>query len=476
MTAAIRFGTDGWRGIIAEDFTFENVRYCAQGVADFLNASGVAQKGLVVGYDKRFASEDFAAAAAEVVAANGVKVYLCDESAPTPVISYAILHRDAAGGIIITASHNPRSWNGLKYRGAQGVAAPPETLVKLEDSINRSQATGSVRRRALEEATAEGTIEVFDPAPSYLGQIGKLVDLEALRQSGLKIMVDSMFGAGAGYFATILTGGTAQITELHGERNPFFPGIRPEPIASNLTELCARLKESDASIGLATDGDADRIGIVDENGVYLTTQQVFSLLTLYLLEVRGQHGAIVRTITSSAMLDRLGQLYDAPVYQTPVGFKYVAPKMATEDALVGGEESGGYAYRGHVLERDGIVSGLFFLDLMARMKMSPSELVQYLYGKVGAHYYDRVDVRFPAEDREAIASRIAGHRPASIENTAVARIDTEDGYHFVLADNSWLLVRFSGTEPLLRIYAESDSPERVARLLSEGRRMAGVGS
>lgn len=474
MTAAIKFGTDGWRGIIAEDFTFENVRYCAQAVADYLKAAGVAHRGLVIGYDTRFASEDFAAAAAEVVAANGVKVYLCDQSAPTPVITHAIMEKNAGGGVIITASHNPRSWNGFKYRADQASAAPPEILTELEERVARAQASGTVRRTALDEAAAQGTVEMFDPAPAYLQHIGGLIDLETLRRSRLRIVVDSMFGAGAGYFTRILGGGAAEITELHGERNPFFPRIRPEPIAQNLTELCATVRESGASVGLATDGDADRIGVVDEKGVYLTTLQVFSLLALYLLKVRGQRGAIVRTITSSGMLDRLGELYDVPVCQTPVGFKYVAPKMALENALIGGEESGGYAYRGHVLERDGIVSGLFFLDLMTREQRTPSQLLDYLYSQVGPHHYDRVDIRFPAEERQAILSRLSSNRADSIDNTRVDRVSTADGHHFVLSDGSWLLIRFSGTEPLLRVYAESDSPERVARLLAEGRKMAGV--
>jgi phosphomannomutase len=474
MSYTIKFGTDGWRGVIAEDFTFENVRFCAQGVADYHKDTGLAHRGLVVGYDTRFASEDFAVAVAEVAAANGIKVYLCQQAAPTPIVSYAILMQKAGGAVIITASHNPGSWNGFKYKIEQASSASPEVLAQLEKYISRAQAHGKVMRMPLEQALKDGMVEWIDPSPSYLNHIGELVDLERLRRSGLKVVVDSMYGVGAGYFHTILGGGNNKVIELHGERNPLFPGIRPEPIAANLAELCARVKECGASVGLATDGDADRIGIVDEKGNYMTTLQVFTLLALYLLEVRGQQGAIIKTITSSAMLYRLGELYGVPVYETPVGFKYVAPRMAETDALIGGEESGGFAFRGHIPERDGILSGLFFLDLIIKKQMSPSQLVDYLYSKVGPHYYDRVDIEFPSMERQAIHDRLSTGTPSYIDNTEVVEVKTEDGFRFLLVDHSWLLIRFSGTEPLLRIYAESNSPQRVKRLLAEGRKMAEV--
>jgi len=265
-----------------------------------------------------------------------------------------------------------------------------------------------------------------------------------------------------------------EVIEIHGERNPLFPGLQPEPIASNLGELSARVKGEGASAGLATDGDADRIGIIDERGGFLTSLQVFALLALYLLEVCGRRGAIIKTMTSTSMLYRLGDLYGVPVYETPVGFKYVAPKMIAEDALIGGEESGGFAFRGHVPERDGILSGLLFLDLMVREQKSPSQLVDYLFSKVGPHYFERIDIEFPAGEREAITHRLLRSRPSHIDNTAVSRIETSDGFRFLLADGTWLLIRFSGTEPILRIYAESDSTARVKGLLALGRKMAGV--
>jgi phosphomannomutase len=315
---------------------------------------------------------------------------------------------------------------------------------------------------------------MIDPTIPYFNRIGELVDLERLRNSGLKVIVDSMYGAGIGYFRRILSGGITEVIEIHGERNPLFPGLQPEPIASNLGELSAMVKGEGASAGLATDGDADRIGIIDERGGFLTTLQVFALLALYLLEVCDRRGAIIKTITSTSMLYRLGDLYGVPVHETPVGFKYVAPKMLAEDALIGGEESGGFAFRGHIPERDGILSGLLFLDLMVREQKTPSQMVDYLFSKVGPHYFERTDIEFPAGDRESITRRLLRSRPSHIDNIAVSGIETSDGFRFLMADGTWLLIRFSGTEPIVRIYAESDSTARVKGLIALGKKMAGV--
>ena len=474
MTSPIKFGTDGWRAIIAQDFTFDNVRLCAQGIANHVKGAGLAHRGLIIGYDTRFASEDFAAAAAEVLAANGIKSYLCPKATPTPTIAFAILMKKAAGAIIITASHNPAKWNGLKYRMEQAMSAPPQVIAEVESHILDILASGSVKHIALDQGMKQGLVEMFDPSPSYLSRIGELVDVERLRHAGLKVIVDSMYGAGAGYFATILKGGSTEVEEIHGERNPLFPGIQPEPIASNLTELSALIKQKGASVGLATDGDSDRIGIVDENGLFITQLQVFALLALYLLELCDHRGAIVKTITSTSMLYNIGELFQIPVYEVPVGFKHVAPKMIAENALIGGEESGGFAFRGHVPERDGILAGLYFLDLMIREQKSPSQLVEYLYSKVGPHYYDRLDIEFPHEEREAIIRRLTQSRPSHIDDLKLEEVDTSDGFRFLLANRTWLLIRFSGTEPILRIYAEGDSQQRVSRLIAQGREMAGV--
>jgi alpha-D-glucose phosphate-specific phosphoglucomutase len=470
----IKFGTDGWRGLIAGDFTFDNVRACAQGVADYLKQAGLTEKGLVIGYDTRFASEDFAQAAAEVAAANGIKVYLCPQAAPTPVVSYGVLAKKTGGAIIITASHNPHMWNGFKFKTAEGTSASTEITAAIEKGVARARAGAAIERLPLDKALAEGKIEYLDLTPIYDEQLNKLVDLGRLRRASLKVIADPMYGAGMGYFKRLLSGGTIRLTEINGQRNPLFPGIRPEPIAANLTKLSALVREQKANVGLANDGDADRIGIIDEKGQFLTQLQVFALLCLYLLEVRGERGALVRTLTSTTMIDRLGELYNLPVRVVPVGFKYVAPVMMAEKALIGGEESGGYGFRGHVPERDGILAGLYFLDFMLQTGKTPSQLLDYLYSKVGPHYYERRDLSFAPGQHPVIVKRISDNLPRSVEGVKVVRVDTADGFHFTLADNSWLLIRFSGTEPVLRIYAESDSLDRVERLLAAGRKLAGV--
>jgi len=451
------------------------VRVCAQAVADYLKQADLASQGLIIGYDTRFASEDFAAAAAEVVAGNGIKVYLCLKATPTPVISFGVLTKKAGGAIIITASHNPGIWNGFKYKDEHGSSAPEEVTAQIEKFIAQALATGKVSRLPLDKALAQGLVAYLDLVSSYFDQVAKLIGLKEIRQSGLKVVVDSMYGAGAGYLKTMLEGGTTELIELNGERNPLFPDmIRPEPIAVNLTKLSAKVKELKANVGLATDGDADRMGIVDEKGTFLNQLQVFALLCLYLLEIRGERGPIVKTITTTSMLYRLGEIFNVPVYETTVGFKYVAPIMLAEKALIGGEESGGYGFRGHVSERDGILASLYFLDLMIKTGKTPSELIDYLYRKVGPHYYDRVDVKFPEGERQTIIDRLQSNPLEVIEDVKVVKRDTTDGFRYILADNTWLLIRFSGTEPVLRVYAESNSPARVKKLLEFGKQLAGV--
>ncbi|MDD5082222.1 MAG: phosphoglucomutase/phosphomannomutase family protein [Dehalococcoidales bacterium] len=471
----IKFGTDGWRGIIARDFTFDNVRACAQGMADYLKQANLASRGLIIGYDTRFASEDFAAAAAEVIAGNGIKVYLTPQPTPTPVVSYGVLAHKAGGAIIITASHNPARWNGFKIKSESGSSAPTEVVTRVEQNISRALATGKINHLSLDEARGKGLVEHLDLTPVYFDQVTRLVDISSLRQAGLKLIVDPMYGAGTGYLKALLRGGSTRLTEINSERNPLFPGIeRPEPIASNLTTLSTTVRKQQANAGLATDGDADRLGIIAERGEFLTQLQVFALLCLYLLEVRGERGPIVKTVTTTSMVYRLGELFKVPVFETKVGFKYVAPVMLAENALIGGEESGGYGFRGHVLERDGILASLYFLDLMTRTGKTPSELIDYLYSKVGPHYYQRLDIEFHESQRPSISSRIAQHPPDAIDGVKVVSSDTKDGFRFILVDESWLLIRTSGTEPVIRIYAESNTPSRVEGLLHFGRKLAGL--
>jgi alpha-D-glucose phosphate-specific phosphoglucomutase len=474
MNDIIKFGTDGWRAIIADEFTFKNVRICAQAVADYLKSADMAEKGIVIGYDTRFASAEFARASAEVLAGNGIKVFLSSNAVPTPVVSYAVASLNAGGGIVITASHNPAAWNGFKYKSPDGASAPQEVVAAIEKRITAVD-PDNIKSLPLTSATGSGLITQNDFLPPYKRHIEHLLDMNSIRQAGLHVAVDSMHGAGGGYLQALLGECATRITEIKAEPNPAFPGMKqPEPIGMNLSELAQTIKQIKAHVGLATDGDADRLGVMDENGKYLTQLQVYALLAQYLFEVRGERGPIVKTITTTSMLNRLGAIYNVPVFEVSVGFKYVAPVMMRENAVIGGEESGGYGFRGHVPERDGLLAGLYFLDFMARTGKTPSQLLANLYEKVGTHYYDRHDVLFKASERNAIIGRMAETNPSSLNGIRVSRKETTDGFRFLLEDGGWLLVRFSGTEPLLRIYAESNSQENVQRLLDLGMEMAGI--
>ena len=452
------------------------MRVCAQAVADYLKQTGLASRGLTIGYDTRFASEDFASAAAEVAAGNRIKVFLCPKAAPTPVISYGVRAQKTGGAIVITASHNPAIWNGFKFKTEDAAGASPEVTAKIEKHINNTLITGKVSRIPLAKALEQGLVEYPDFDRDYFEHVAGLIDLDGLRQARLKVVIDPMYGAGAGYLKALLDGGAIQIVEINSERNPLFPGIRPEPITPNLAKLSATVKEQGADVGIATDGDADRLGIIDEQGTFLTTLQVFTLLCLYLLEVRRERGTIVKTITTTSMLYRLGEIFNVPIRETPVGFKYIASIMldADENVLAGGEESGSFGFRGHIPERDGILAALYFLDLMVKTGKTPSELIDYLYSKVGPHHFDRVDIEFPEPERQAIIERIKQSPPKDIDGVKVVKFETVDGFRFILSDTTWLLIRFSGTEPLLRIYAESSTPARVEQLLKLGKQLAGV--
>ena len=471
MTTEIRFGTDGWRALIAEDFTFANVGRCAQGLADYLKAISTAGQGLVVGYDTRFLSREFAERVAGVCAASGIRVFLSQAAAPTPVISFNVLHHQAAGAAIITASHNPANWNGFKFKSEYAGSATQEITDQLEAAIAR---VDRVPALTVEAGRAEELIVDIDPAPPYLVRVESLVDLEAIRAAGFRVLVDAMFGAGAGYIPTLISGGATAAEEMHGYPNPAFPGMeQPEPIAHNLARLRERMAAGEASVGLALDGDADRVGVVDENGRFITTLEVFSLLAYYLLEHKGRRGPLVKGVTSSMMLNKLGRMYGVDVHEMKVGFKYIGPRMSQVDALMAGEESGGFAFQGHIPERDGILSGLYMLEFMALTGKTPSQLVDELFDRVGAHYYQRRDVAFNAQDRGRIQEKLDAGGLDQLAGMPVRQIDDIDGRRLTF-DDAWLISRFSGTEPLLRVYAEAGSPETVTALLDAAMEYLGV--
>ena len=472
MTQAIKFGTDGWRGKIAEDYTFENVRRCAQGFAAYLLKNGHKNKWVVVGHDKRFLGEDFAVAVAEVLAGNGLRVYLTDGASPTPVISYSVVARKAVGAVNVTASHNPYQDNGFKVRDENGGAIDPEGLKEIENFIPESEA--EVKRLDIAEARRQGFLSYFDPDPDYIEHIKTLVDLQPIKDAGLKVLVEPMWGNGAGWFSKLLEGGKTEVIEIHNTRHPLFPEMsRPEPIPPNIDVGLRATVEHNADVLLINDGDADRVGLGDENGEFINQLRAYGLLAYYLLEVRGERGPIVKTISTTKMLNKLAEIYDVPVHETGVGFKYVAPKMLETQALIGGEESGGYAFRGHVPERDGILAGLYFLDMMVKLERKPSELLDLLFSKVGAHHYDRIDTPFKGERQDKI-DRILSADPETIGGLKVTGLITIDGYQFQLEDDGWLLIRFSGTEPIIRVYCETTHEDKVQAILQDGLKIAGI--
>jgi phosphomannomutase len=470
----IKFGTDGWRAIIADEFTFANVRACAQATARYFRGATDVSRGIVVGYDTRFASEDFAAAVAEVLVSNEVPVHLCERAAPTPVIGFSIRLLGAAGGVVITSSHNPALYSGFKVRTQEASAAPPEVLAKIEALIPEALG-GAVKRVQLEEAKGKGMVQTFDPKLEYLLHLSELVEIERLREAGLRVVVDPMHGAGAGYLRELLSGGRNEVIEIRAERNPAFPGMHnPEPIARNLEATREAVLQHQAQVALATDGDADRIGVMDERGEFVDQLRVFALLAYYLLEVRGLRGPIVKSVTTTSMVRRLGELYDVPVYETGVGFKYLGPKMIETDALIAGEESGGFAFRGHLPERDGILSGLYILDLMARRGKALPELLEEVFTKVGPHYYDRIDITMTPEERDRIAGILPTLEPQAIDGLRVTGFDRTDGLRFLLEDGAWALIRLSGTEPLMRIYTEVRQAQQVQPVLQAVRELTGA--
>jgi len=466
----VHFGTDGWRAIIADTFTFANVRACAKATADHFVETYGRDQLVVVGFDTRFLSDRFAEAAAAVMAAAGFRVVLADRPAPTPAISHHIVAAGACGGLVITSSHNPYQWNGVKVKPHYGGSAGPEVVADIERRVPDILAAGLA-----EAGPALGAVERFDPLPGYLSALGALVDLPAIRAAGLRVAVDPMFGAGQGLFTRLLSGGKTMVNEIHAQYNPAFPGLRaPEPIESNLGELMALVGGGDCDVGIANDGDADRVGLVAADGTYVDQLRTFGLLVHYFLGERGLRGAVVKSVTTTDMARTLASHYGVPFYETPVGFKHIGPLMMEEDALIGGEESGGYGFRGHLPERDGVLAGLYLLDYMARTGKPISSLLRDLFAITGEHHYRRVDIDLEPGANDGIRALLDGAHPSSIAGCTVRGRDTTDGWRFML-DEGWLLFRLSGTEPLLRIYTEVRDPKLVDPLIAAGTTLAGVG-
>lgn len=466
----ISFGTDGWRALIAQDYTFENVAKCAQGVAEYINQNDGLPKSIVVGYDTRFLSAQFATRVTQVLVSNGIKVFWIDSPTPTPVITYMITHYGAGGGIIITASHNPYDWNGFKFKSHIGGSASQEIIDQIERYANSANPSGN-----LVDLENTDLIEYIPAKKVYTDHVNTIVDITSVKNANLNVLVDCMYGSGIDYLTDILSGSSTQITQIHNNINPSFPGIgHPEPIRQNLVELMNEVN-SDVMIdlGLAFDGDADRIGLIDEQGRYISTLDSFSLLVYYFLAYKNYRGAIVKSITHSDMINKLCNAYNVEVYETAVGFKNLGPKMIATNAVLAGEESGGFAFRDSVPERDGILSALYLLEFVANTGRNCSDLLEELYQIVGPHVYSRTDIVLNEEQRNKITLFDAASIPMETFPIKINQINTVDGVKLI-GDAGWVAYRLSGTEPLLRIYSESDSQQSVDSLIDHVRTVLGV--
>jgi alpha-D-glucose phosphate-specific phosphoglucomutase len=468
----IKFGTDGWRAVISDEFTFANLRLVSQAVADY--ARSAARDGRrpvwVIGFDTRFLSDRYAREVAGVFAANDILAVLARSDAPTPAISFAVRHLKADGGVMITASHNPPRYNGFKVKAHYGGSANAPIIKAIEARLSELVAAGAAPA-ALDVESAEGRrlIERFDPMPTYLEHVRSLIDLDCIAAARPRVVVDSMYGAGRGYMRDFLAGLGCQVHEIRGNMNPGFGGIHPEPIAANLGALREEMAAGTWTIGLATDGDADRIGAMTSSGRFVDPHVIMSLALRYLVERRGQRGAVVKTVSTTQMLNRLAGQYGLPLHETPVGFDHICDLILAQDVLIGGEESGGITIRGHIPEGDGILMGLLLVEVLADSGLSFDDLIAGLMRQTGEFHYGRHDYQVQAFSKAELVKRLAENAPQEIAGLRLQSVSTLDGVKYLLEDESWLLIRPSGTEPVLRVYAEARQAANVSRLLEAGR-------
>ena len=480
----IHFGTDGWRGVISDTFTFHNLRRISQAIADAVASeewlNGVTSgpkpdtKRMVVGFDTRFLSDRYAAEAARVLAANGYKVYLTTADVPTPSVSYTVRHLGAIAGIMITASHNAPRYNGVKLKAAQGYSAAREQCRRVEVYLSDNESRGrGPNLMDFEQARTEGLIERINPTPAYYDHLRQLIDFDKIADNPQHIVVDSMYGSGRGQIRGILQGTGCEVFEVRGEMNPGFGGIHPEPIGHYLGALAGAIAAGHGQLGLATDGDADRLGAMDGRGQFVDPHRIMALSLKYLFEKRGFRGKVVKTVSTTQMINRLAEKYGLEVIETPVGFNYIAEWMLQDDILIGGEESGGISFKGHIPEGDGILMGLLLTEMVAESGAPLDEMVADLLAEVGPAHYKRVDLRLARPIvKEQMVKQLAEDAPSSIGGVEISSVNTMDGAKYLLADDSWLLIRPSGTEPVLRVYAEARDPEQVSRLLKFGQSVA----
>ncbi len=467
----IRFGTSGWRGILADDFTFPNARLVTQAIADYLHAEGSAAQGVVIGYDTRFLSEAFAQTAAEVMAGNEIRCFIANRDTPTPVVSHSIRAGRRGGGINITASHNPPSYNGLKFSPSSGGPAPTNVTDAIESRINALD-PGSIRSIPLAEAKQRGLAVDFDPSHDYLLHVKGLVHEEALRRAGLKVVVDVLWGTGRGYLDAVLRESGVDAEVLHASRDPYFGGHRPEPSGEFLHELSARVRASGARLGLAMDADADRFGVVNEEGRYHEANEILPLLLDYLIRTRGWPGGVARSVATTHLIDRVALSHGRPVYETKVGFKYLGEYIQQDSVVMVGEESEGFSMKGHLPEKDGILACLLVAEMVASTGKGIPQLLEELFSKVGPLRTMRLNLSLEPATKARLIERLESP-PRLFAGQAVVGHVTLDGHKYILDDGSWVCFRPSGTEPVVRFYMESPTDEGLGRLRAAGEALLG---
>jgi phosphomannomutase len=458
----IKFGTDGWRGIISEDYTFNNVRLVAEGIANYISDRGEADQGITVGYDARFLSAEYAADCAVVLARKGIRVWLADSIMPTPALTWQVRDRAAAGGVMITASHNPGQYNGVKFKASYGGSASPEIMAEIEKYVRSLEDSG----RTFPRAIGVPAVEYFAPQASYLGHIKSMLDEKILAGFKGKILFDVMHGAAMGYPNELAKEYGLNVIELHSEFNPSFGGVNPEPIEKNLAALRQAVIEQKAYIGLATDGDGDRIGAIDADGRFINPHQIMALLTKYFVEKRSWTGGVAQTLTVSELVKRVARKYGLKLYETPVGFKYITTLMLKEDILIGGEESGGIGLKNYIPERDGLLLGYLLIEMVAAYDRTLGQLIDEMMGELGWFYFDREDLHLDMDKKERLMKALADNPPSKLNGLDIVSSNLSDGCKLYLSDG-WVMFRASGTEPIVRIYAEANGLIRLRDILDK---------
>jgi len=466
----ISFGTDGWRGVMGKDFTFDNVKIVAQGITDYVQSHDLRKRGVIVGYDTRRWSRRFAESVCEVMLGNEIPTYITNRGVPTPVAAFEVLHRKAAGAIMITASHNPPEWNGIKYIPEYAGPALPETTEEINNNISRIFRERRIKKTSIKTGMQRGLLKWIDPTLPYIKFVKEQLDVEAFKTAKLKVVFDAMYGTARGYLDRVLHSLGCKVTVIHAEVDPNFGGGRPEPLPEFLAELKNKVICLGANLGLATDGDADRLAVYDSDGSYFAADQLLPLLFDYGIK-SGKLGGVVRTVATTHLLDRIAKQHQLPVYEVPVGFKYVGQYLREKDVLLGGEESGGISFKGHIPDKDGIFTGVKVAEMIAKTGKTLSQLLKELESEYGLLVSGREDVPCSDELKQVVMEKLSAKIPDKIAATEILHVNRMDGLKLTLKDESWLLIRPSGTEPLIRIYGESFKKEKLQAILKEGRKL-----